>query len=569
MRGVTSFSIRILQILIAFFLATVSSFAASVTLAWDPNAEPDVTGYRVYYGTSSGVYTQSLDAGSATTIAIPNLLDGTTYYFAVTAYNTEALESAWSNEITYTPALSQNLPPTVTLTTPENGATFPSPGSIYLTASASDADGSIAKVEFYNGSTKLGEDTTSPYTFSWIGVPIGNYTFSARAVDNLGAQATSASANIVVTAPNQAPTVAITSPAGGTTYTSPASISISANAADSDGSVAVVEFYSGSTKVGEDVSSPFAFTWNGVAPGTYSLTAVAIDNLGLAATSASVSVIVTTPNQPPTVAISTSSGSVPVSSTPYIAPATITLYASASDPDGTIARVDFYQGATKLGQDTASPYSYTWSNVAAGTYAITAVAVDNAGATTTSAPLNITVQPGPNLVLTTNGTTFSPGATIAMTASTAQLSGRIRRVDFYRDSVVLYKDTKSPYSYSWKSVPAGTYSLKAVAVMSSGAVYTSTPIRVTVGIAQPAAMMAVASSYEDPMPTLTPSLQSDGTLNLGITGQAGQTYKVWVSTDLKEWTLMTIVANEIGFISVTDSDAPAHKQRFYRVSVQE
>ena len=58
--------------------------------------------------------------------------------------------------------------------------------------------------------------------------------------------------------------------------------------------------------------------------------------------------------------------------------------ANASDTDGTIAAVEFYAGCTLIGSDTSSPYSVSWSNAPAGTHTLTAVARDNAGATTTS-----------------------------------------------------------------------------------------------------------------------------------------------------------------------------------------
>lgn len=83
---------------------------------------------------------------------------------------------------------------------------------------------------------------------------------------------------------NKLPTVSITSPANGSTFTAPASITINANAADSDGTIAKVEFYNGSTKIGEDASAPYSFTWTNVAAGTYSVKAVATDNRGGQAT---------------------------------------------------------------------------------------------------------------------------------------------------------------------------------------------------------------------------------------------------------------------------------------------
>ncbi|HJW67505.1 MAG TPA: galactose oxidase-like domain-containing protein, partial [Gaiellaceae bacterium] len=63
--------------------------------------------------------------------------------------------------------LQGNSRPTVTLTQPSNGATFTAPASVNLAATASDADGTVTKVEFFDGTTKLGEDTTAPYSFTW------------------------------------------------------------------------------------------------------------------------------------------------------------------------------------------------------------------------------------------------------------------------------------------------------------------------------------------------------------------------------------------------------------------
>jgi len=74
----------------------------------------------------------------------------------------------------------------------------------------------------------------------------------------------------------------------------------------------------------------------------------------------------------------------------YAAPGSISISATASD-DVAVTRVEFYSGTTLLNTDTSAPYSYTWSNVPAGTYAIYAIAYDAAGASTTSADANITV----------------------------------------------------------------------------------------------------------------------------------------------------------------------------------
>jgi hypothetical protein len=73
-----------------------------VTLAWNPSPSTDVAGYRVYYGTASGVYTNSVDSVTGTNTTLTGLAAGTTYYFAATAVDANGDESPFSNETSYT-----------------------------------------------------------------------------------------------------------------------------------------------------------------------------------------------------------------------------------------------------------------------------------------------------------------------------------------------------------------------------------------------------------------------------------------------------------------------------------
>jgi len=91
-----------------------------------------------------------------------------------------------------------NVPPTVSLTNPTNGAIFSATADILISAIAADRDGSVAKVEFLQGNTKLGESAASPYTITWTNVAAGTYTLTARATDNLGAITTSSPVTITV-----------------------------------------------------------------------------------------------------------------------------------------------------------------------------------------------------------------------------------------------------------------------------------------------------------------------------------------------------------------------------------
>lgn len=277
-----------------------------------------------------------------------------------------------------------NAAPTVAITSPANNSSRIAPASFTLTADASDTDGTIAKVEFYQGSTKLGEDTTAPFEQAVSSLLTGGYVFSAIATDNQGAATLSSTVAVNVSA-SMAPTVAITSPAAGTIFDALATISLTADAADADGTVALVEFFSGATKLGEDDTAPFTFSWAGVMTGDYSLTAKATDNASTTTTSAAVAIKVTNAdNTPPTVAITA-----PTEGTAFAAGGSISITANAGDSDGLVSKVEFYQDSTKLGEDNTAPYTFAWNNVAAGNYALKAVATDNDGGTTTSAIVNV------------------------------------------------------------------------------------------------------------------------------------------------------------------------------------
>lgn len=298
------------------------------------------------------------------------------------------------NNVTLTGSgpVTGNTPPAVVLTAPANNAVFTAPINLTLTATASDLDGSVARVEFFQGATKLGEDLNAPYTFSWLNVPLGSHLLTARATDNTNATTTSSVATLTIQPPpNLAPAVALTFPANNASFTAPANLTLTATANDTDGVVTRVEFFAGDTELGEDTLAPFEFTWTNVPVGAFVLTARAVDDDGATTPSAAVSIVVNgAVNLAPVVTLTA-----PGAGADFVAPAAITLAANATDADGTVARVEYFQGATKLGETTSLPHEFLWENVPAGAYLLTARATDAAGATTTSAPVAITVAANP------------------------------------------------------------------------------------------------------------------------------------------------------------------------------
>jgi hypothetical protein len=117
-------------------------------------------------------------------------------------------------------------------------------------------------------------------------------------------------------------------------------------------------------------------------------------------------------NRAPTVSLTS-----PTAGQTFTAPATVNFAATAGDPDNNLARVEFLNGSTVVGTDTSSPFAFGWMNVAAGTYSVSARAVDTAGASTTTTPISIRVNPGntggpaPALHVTGNKLLTAAGAT--------------------------------------------------------------------------------------------------------------------------------------------------------------
>jgi len=281
---------------------------------------------------------------------------------------------------------------------------------------------------------------------------------------------------------NVPPTVSLTAPGNGATFGTPASISLAATAADSDGSVSKVAFYNGTTLLGSDTTSPYTFAWTNVQTGSYTLKAVATDNAGGSTTSGVVNVIVNANTAPAVTLTSPSSG------TSFMAPATTTISATATDANGSIARVDFFAGSTLLGSDTSSPYAANWSNVPAGTYVLTAKATDNAGVSTTSAGVSVTVKanqaPTVSLTSPSSGAAFTAPASIGLTASASDVDGSVQKVEFYNGTTLLGSATASPFAFTWSNVPAGSYSVSAVARDNMGATTVSSWRDVTVAATQ-------------------------------------------------------------------------------------
>ena len=164
----------------------------------------------------------------------------------------------------------------------------------------------------------------------------------------------------------------------------------------------------------------------------------------------------------------------------------ITLSADATDPEGSIARVNFYTvypggrgfSPTRIliGSVSQPPYSFNWTNIPGGSYLVQAEAVDDCGLKTSSAAVNVRILETFSVLLYSSalGRGFVPGSNILLEASVNSFTSRtVTKVEFFKNDTKIGEDFTAPYSYLWTNVPAGSFAIKAVATDNLGDVWSS------------------------------------------------------------------------------------------------
>ena len=529
-----------------------------------------------------------------------------------------------------------NSPPDVSITSPAAGATFTSSDSIPISATASDIDGVVQQVDFYADGVLIGTDTTSPYSLTWTGATIGTHALTAVALDNVGATTTSVAVSVIVTAPNTAPVVSITSPVTGATFVAPASMNVSAVATDSDGSVTSVEFFANGTSLGSDAAAPFTVAWGGVGAGTYVLTAIATDNTGATATSASVTITVTALANRFNMALASNGGVASASSilnsnyppsgaingdrkglnwgagggwndgTPNAGPDWIEVdfngpktideinvfsmqdnYTSPIEPTQTLTftlwglrgfDVQYWSGSAWLPVPGAS---VTNNNLVWRQFLITPL-------TTTRIRLNVTaalngysrvieleawgiaapVTPPPNTPPTVSitapatGATFTAPATVAISATASDTDGSISSVAFFANGSQIGTSTTSPFGFNWTNVAAGSYTLTAVATDDLGLSTTSAPVSIAVNASEPRINVALAANggVATASSQLTANYPPSGAINgdrKGISWGAGGGWNDGTSNTYPDWIEVAFngskTIDEVDVFSMQDS----------------
>lgn len=187
-----------------------------------------------------------------------------------------------------------NLPPTITLDSPVNGASYTLNQTVPIRVTAADPENALNRVEFFSNNVIVGADTIAPFEMNYQPPSIGAYAIKARAMDNAGQGTDSVTANIsVVAAANLPPTATLTAPTGNpTTITLGQSLLITATANDPEGAINRIEFLIDGATASTDAQDPYEFNWTPTSAGTFAIRARAFDAQGASGDSSSVTVIV-------------------------------------------------------------------------------------------------------------------------------------------------------------------------------------------------------------------------------------------------------------------------------------
>lgn len=280
---------------------------------------------------------------------------------------------------------TQNLAPNLTFTSPANNTNYKTVDSVKITGTATDADGSIIQLALFNGGTKIADLTSGSFQYNLGTLPLGNHQLIISATDNSGLVGAD-TLNITVSE-NQAPQVAISQPVHESVFDTSQSITLQADTADADGYIKTIEFYDGETKIGQQNESVSGgLVWNGAGVGEHFITARVVDNNGLQTISNPIRIVIVAANQAPTVSIAAPGNGILVHPNKRVS-----LTATATDADGTIKMIEFYEGPRRLATLTQPPYTFTWTPFDEGVYTITAKATDNKDLMSTSNPITINV----------------------------------------------------------------------------------------------------------------------------------------------------------------------------------
>jgi hypothetical protein len=356
--------------------------------------------------------------------------------------------------------------------------------------------------------------------------------------------------SVAGTAVAAVPIVTITSPTNGAVLTAPASFTIRTSISGGGNDVAQVEFFQGANSLFVDTDNPYRVDVDNLAAGNYTFTAILRDNNGETSTN-SVSIVV---NELPSVSITN-----PIDGAGLLVPASFLLEATASDVDGTVTRVQFFNGSTSLRVLTNPPYNVLVKNLSTGNYKFDAVATDNLGGTKRTS-IDVIVKQRPTVTINT------PAAGARLTLITNILSGttsdstKVTNVDY---SVNGGAFTRANGSNNWNAalvLPAGTNVLRVRATDRFGN-YSLTNSRTVFQVVTSALNLTIAGSGIVSGATNGQFLEIGRGYRLVATPAAGYLFSNWTGT-------VSSSAPTLSFLMQSNMSLQAHfvPNPFLRVS---
>lgn len=530
---------------VAMLTATVAR-ADSLTLAWDPNPEPEVVGYYVFIGTSSGVYSTVVDVGTATSYTFTATQPGTTYYMTVAAYVAGPIVGPHAPEV---------------VATTGGGPTLSNPGtrsnsvgdSVALQLSASDPNGdaiTFGAIGLPNGlslnpSTGLISGTTTT---------AGTFTVSVTASDPSANITTQSFTWTVVTTDTAAPTIALTSPTTGSTYASTSAfLTLTGTAADDVG----VSTVTWANSKGGSGTAAGTTSWSVViplSPGSNVITMTARDASNKSAT---ITLTVSADPAAPSLAITTPTTAATYSTTS----SSLSLAGTASD-DVAVTSVTWTNSRGGSGTATGTTSWSATVGLQSGANTITVTAQDAAGHSTTKTLVASYDTAAPTLQITgpTSASTYSATSSSLTVSGTASDDIAVTSVSWTNSRGGSGTATGTS---SWSAaipVVAGSNTLTITARDAANRTTTATltvsadPAAPTLAITSPTS----AASYS----TSTNSVTLGGT----ATDDVAVTTVTWSSstgasgtaTGTTNWTATVPLQLGTTTITVTAVDAAAH-----------
>ena len=391
-KKIPSIPLALAVLIIALLLSTTQvSSAASLHLGWNANTEADLSGYKVYYGTSSGSYGAPINVGNVTDYLLTGLTEGVTYYISITAYDTANNESEKATEITGVPPDTQS--PTISITSPTSSATYTTTNNtITLSGSASDNVG-VTQVTWSNSRGGSGTATgTTSWSVSSVTLQSGDNLITVTARDaavNTGTD----TLTVTYTPPDtQNPTITITSPTSSATYsTTNSTITLSGTASDSVGVTQVTWSNSRGGSGTATGTTSWSVSTITLQSGDNLITVTARDAAVNTGTD-TLTVTYTPPDtQNPTITITSPTSSSTYATSNWV----ITLGGTASDNKG-VTSISWSNNRGGFGVASGTT-SWSCSNIslAYGENVITVVARDEAGNTgSDTITINYTLPPG-------------------------------------------------------------------------------------------------------------------------------------------------------------------------------